>query len=685
MSGEVPSESLSSHLSERMAGRRLVAAVFTTYQFDPGFFEQEVLPVFVDLALSHVPAVRLVRLEEAMCMVNHGVAVYYDANGLVTGDGAAAKLDVARIPMRIPTGVFHPKNLLLLVESKEPDEDGEHPQTLMVGCLSANLTRSGWWSNVEVAHIEEVDAGEGSRWRDELLHFLKQLRQHSPKDTDHSAQEAIRWFVANRMDQQTNRSANSQLRTHFWSRRDVDLVDFVRETVGNRLDGLYMEIISPYFDASGESNPLQKLVECFDPKACRVFLPKADDATARVDERLYGWLREQPRCEWGTFSADVTRLSQSKDAGDRFVHAKVIRFFSQRPKREFLLVGSPNLTSAAHRQGGNLESAFLVQTHPSRAPDFWLEPEQREATRFEDPEPSSDLATSGGTRLSLLFDWETSEGFAYWDDPGPSPNLHVSAKGAPLFDCAVETGREWIPLSAEQSDRLKQRLATTTLLTVQGDGSEPGLLLVQERGMATKPSLLLDLTAADILRYWSLLTDAQRTAFIEARATDEMLASGGADLMGRAKALTVESGMFDRFAGFFHAFSQLGNSVRSALDAGRDQEAVYRLFGRKYDSLGTLLGRVSESEGEAQVGPAQDPVDRYLIALCARQLIDAIEEGYPDFWEEHAVQVHALRQSLAEALGVRDEVLAGSLEREKFLLWYENQFLPHARDIGGPE
>ena len=35
---DVPHEVLSEHFQERMEGCRLVAAVFLTYQFDPGFF-----------------------------------------------------------------------------------------------------------------------------------------------------------------------------------------------------------------------------------------------------------------------------------------------------------------------------------------------------------------------------------------------------------------------------------------------------------------------------------------------------------------------------------------------------------------------------------------------------------------------------------------------------------------------
>ncbi len=56
-----------------------------------------------------------------------------------------------------------------------------------------------------------------------------------------------------------------------------------------------------------------------------------------------------------------------------------------------------------------------------------------------------------------------------------------------------------------------------------------------------------------------------------------------------------------------------------------EREAVYRLFGRKYDSLGNLLERVSGSQ------EGGDAVDRYVIYLCAKQLCDRVRAEAPDF------------------------------------------------------
>ncbi len=186
----IPSAVLSEHVQERMKGRHLVSAIFLTYRFDPVFFEQEVLPVLLDVPLSHAAALRLVQLEDTLRHLRGQIAVYYDANGLISSEAGSAKLDVRRIPVRHRTGIFHPKNVLLLVESKDPDDQGHHPRTLLIASMSANLTRAGWWENVEVCHVEEIGEGDKTFLRDEFLSFLEKLKRKV--DVEHGAiQEMI--------------------------------------------------------------------------------------------------------------------------------------------------------------------------------------------------------------------------------------------------------------------------------------------------------------------------------------------------------------------------------------------------------------------------------------------------------------------------------------------------------------
>ena len=216
---DIPKAVLSEHFEERLRGRRLVAAVFLTFRFDPEFFEQEILPVFLNIPVSHAAAIKLVQLDDALPSVSGRVAVYYNQNGLVPEAGPG-KLDVMRIAVRHRPGIFHPKNVFALVEAAEADEDGHRSKTLLVASLSANLTKAGWWDNVEACHVEEVDEGSPTRLRDDLITFLNTLESRvGEKASDHAALRQIRAFLQSDTESRLQRSSAGVLHTHFYDGR----------------------------------------------------------------------------------------------------------------------------------------------------------------------------------------------------------------------------------------------------------------------------------------------------------------------------------------------------------------------------------------------------------------------------------------------------------------------------------
>lgn len=671
---EIPHAVLSEQFQDHMEGRRLRSAVFLTYQFDSGFFEQEVLPVFVDIPLSHAVSIRLVQLEDALREVAGQVAVYYDSNGLVTGDGGSAKLDIRRIPVQHRTGIFHPKNVFLLVEDEEPDENGFHARTLLIGSLSANLTRSGWWENVECCHIEEVAEGDRTRLKDDVAGFLESLRRKASAESEHLALREILGFLKS-VAQRQRKSSDGLLHTHFFAGRE-SLADFLEQTAGANIRGAYLEIISPYFDDAEQCTPLTTLLERFSPREVRVFLPRSAAGEALVRKELFESVRDLPGVQWGRLPKDLIRLGRSDEAGERFVHAKVYRFFTQNPKREICFVGSANLTSPAHRTGGNVETGFLVDMVPPRRPGFWLTPDQRKPVEFLVRKEDESSAASGGTRLNLRYHWDQSKAEMYWDAPDPSPMLRLTARGIDLGTVESLPSREWTAATKDLSIQVCEMLGETSLFEVHGEGESPTLLLVQEEGMSHKPSLLLRLSAADILRYWSLLTPAQRAAFLEAHAPELAMTGQGADLVTRAKISLDHDTVFDRFAGFFHAFGCLERAVRAALDEGHEKEANYRLFGKKYDSLGSLLDRISSEQDKL------DAVDRYVISLCARQLCQEIARRHSEYWKSHSVDVKALETRFDGLSEIRGQMIEQHGEGFRdFLEWFDRWFLKRAEPV----
>jgi hypothetical protein len=669
MKESIPHDVLSEHLQDLIGGRQLVAAVFITFQFDPGFFEHEVLPVLIDVPLSHSEKVRLVQLEDALRPHAGRIAVYYDANGLVVGSSGSAKLDFQRVPMRHPTGIFHPKNVFLLLEDKEADESGYHPRSLVIGALSANLTRAGWWENVEAAHFEQIYEGEKTLLREDLRGLFRQLKIRAHSESSHVAIDFLQSFLKD-IEARSLRSTSGLLHSRFFTGREA-FTDFLDEAAGDRLRGAYLEIISPYFDDVAECKPLEALIERFAPKAVRIFLPRTRSGEAAVNEKLFNSIRKRAEIEWARLPEGLLRLGKTKDSANRFVHAKIYRFFTQKPKRELCFVGSVNLTSSAHQHGGNWETGLLVDCDCHRTPDFWLIADVTRPKVFVGSS-QTDPAATGGTPLTLRFFWDTHVAKAFWDAPSSSPRLKLESRGIAVGELAPLSSATWTKISDEIASKLEEVLRETSFITVYGYTDTPALLLVQEEGMSHKPSLVLQLSATDILRYWALLSTEQRSEFLETHAPVQALLGEGADLVVARKALAGEETFFNRFAGFFHAFNSLDREVREQLAARRNREAQYRLFGKKYDSLGTLIERVTS-------GDDLKDIDRYVILLCAEQLTQELERDFADFWKAHSSDAHSLKGLLSRRGEVRDRLLARDpINMRDFLDWFDPRFVKRA-------
>jgi hypothetical protein len=78
---KIEQQVLSDALGEALAGRPVRAAVFTTFTFDPGFFELEILPNLFDRTFSPSETMRRVQLEDCLRSVDE-IAVFYDRTGL---------------------------------------------------------------------------------------------------------------------------------------------------------------------------------------------------------------------------------------------------------------------------------------------------------------------------------------------------------------------------------------------------------------------------------------------------------------------------------------------------------------------------------------------------------------------------------------------------------------------------
>ena len=679
-----PNRVLSDEISKAISGRRVTAAVFTTYTFDPEFFELEILPILFEGrfrgGFSHVEKVRLVQLEECL-RDSVDVTVFYDRSGLVD-NARSARLDFRRIDVG-RTGIFHPKLILILVEN--PSTEGSEPtKSLIAAALSANLTRAGWWESVETGHVEVINTASATNkrctFRQDLLDALHAVTNTSRAEDRGGAIEIIRRFVQEEIPRLGTR--NASWRGRYYTRLftgQESLPDWLADLrMGQR--NWNLEVVSPFFDAHG-AGTLKRLIRATRPREVRVHLPSESDGTPTVTGEQYEAV-SATKAKWSRLPPNITRSGNrgfAEGVAPRRVHAKVYRFW-RRGEGDVVLTGSVNLTQAAHSQvsAGNLEAAFLVNTtDESDRADWWLEPLDDPPDRFaERAAPEDRHSESIGVDLSLRYDW-ARHNFEYQIDAKHNKEVHLqSIAGEHVYTIHRPLPGKWENCGSNAADTVKELLESSSFVVARTQttgGKCEWRILIREEGMSHKPSLMTQLTAEEILQYWSLLSESQRQAFLADRLeTDEALL-GLRPSSATAPVGRVET-VFDCFAGIFHAFERLCRWIDMRLEERRETEVTARLFGEKYDSLPVLLR-------EILARTTRDAVVAYVTFLNAKQVAVRVKRKWPNYWAAHRDDGRKLECLLSEVETIRSELKLADPDREEFLTWFEEMFVTDAATL----
>lgn len=145
-------------------GRPLIC-VATTYTFHASFLESELLPRFLGLKFDDTEGDRPFVVEREQALATSRACVLVDADHF---DLSQSTLRWDQLPVRVPRGVQHSKVVVLIWENYA---------RLMVS--SANITRSGYRRNREIAGVIDFYDHEASAPRRLLFDALSFLRELS--------------------------------------------------------------------------------------------------------------------------------------------------------------------------------------------------------------------------------------------------------------------------------------------------------------------------------------------------------------------------------------------------------------------------------------------------------------------------------------------------------------------------
>jgi len=301
--------------SSLLTGDPAILALFSTFQFDPDFFERR---------LMKCSALKKARR----------IAVFMDAGQwqrLLQSDVLSRAMNrrYLVVPVRRGEGVFHPKLNLLLTEM-----GGQ------IQCGSNNLTRSGCSSNLELLNSLPFEFASEDTTVQTLAKQSLSFFDRAAQETDEEIGRIVRGWIA------------EVQKGYPWPKQDESFGDPPIRLV-HTYDG---PIWDRLLEVIGESQPHEIfVVSPFHDADGRICCELANQwPKAKVEllvQQGYTTLPVSPIRKLRSF-----RLAEIQDASRR-LHAKLLAWKGRNSSG--CLVGSPNFTSAAFT-GKNVEVALLL-------------------------------------------------------------------------------------------------------------------------------------------------------------------------------------------------------------------------------------------------------------------------------------------------------------------------------------
>ena len=389
---------LGEKLKEEINGRRIKAALFHSFNFDPDFFENYLLPLFLpDIPFGDNKIQNTILWKKYQNELPP-VTVYCDFHAKAQ-KGIHLDYTVRTVDLKKVNGVkacFHPKHSSILLD------DG----TLLLFIGSNNLTEAGWCINLEGVNFFKLKSGEyfPKEFKNQIRNFNQEIpsqnyNEHSPAD------DLIESFFKKRgyTDEVDFKLLNSK------DFREENNMSYFGSFLSNLClegnDGIpfkKIEIVSPYY-SSGISM-FETLIQTTNCSDISCSIPFENSDLVALDKTLFDNANEL-----GINWKAIKGMNETK--GHRFNHSKIYQFLGD--KKVFILVGSINFTNMAWKgisQGGNYESAILY-TLPAKEFESILIDYPTDNLSFSGAKPEESLIDSreDAFDLSFVIDWVSKE------------------------------------------------------------------------------------------------------------------------------------------------------------------------------------------------------------------------------------------------------------------------------------
>ncbi len=661
-------QSITDKLASVIKDRKVISSVFTTFNFEPDFFELDVIPELIgrDIPYSTDERVKTFQVREALRESSLDIDIFFDKKIFMAKSDQSPQMEYLCHGVDKGNACFHAKNIFLLVVD---EDNGE--KSLLMASGSNNLTRAGWWRNIEVQHWEEIThKGVSEIFLNRIKDDIKKLISLSSFGVCHAltkVNDFIHSCSSSRQAKQVNYYAASEEKNLFqW-------LSNIKNKPLSQYKNWNLEIISPYF-CEDQNDDLHKEFLKLGVQDITMLLPIGEDETALCQKGYFDHISGCEGIKWGRWRPEMLKNIGIDGDIHRKLHAKIYHFFNG--IQAWIFIGSVNFTNKASGMLGpkasNIESGFFLKMPSVKE---MLEP-------IKDPDTIDNFESSDDDYLPELDSNENDTipeiQISYnWKNKELSANTkrYMSYEIALIGNANQQLTTPWpiqytTSIYTKNTDKIEEEIRNSSFVTVKGKNIKTGeefpchKVMVQQIGWTHKPLDLPTLTPEQILAIYAGMKPDQRQSAILNAMLKRLIRLGSA---GEITAFNSDESDVDFFCEYAEIFTSFRIFKGNLLNSLEDKEADvdYYLTGTGVDSLPTLLANIVDPELENF-----DPVNSYLILLSAQEIFKMKEFS-------KRPQVSGIRSGINRKIKVIKETIElkqqGKMAGE-FFKWFESQF-----------
>lgn len=495
---------LADHVSLLLAEWKVEGLVFTTYQYENDAFHDLILPTFLgsqlrpDTSVVRKTTEKLSRIE-----LKYGCTVFPDHRCIWAGDyGATGVVDL--IPVRRP-GIFHPKVVVGILQKKALSGDPRRDMAVLLMVSSANLTKAGWQHNVEGVASRILAGDERPPVVDDIRNFLIELqKEDGQKHKPYASFLAAYDKVFQHAETVKVKTKERLLVTGYEKESFAESLKSAIEEIDSRaLEGMALEVISPYTSVEPNAHPLRDLVKVTKPASVVVWVPLQDPDRMKWNVDKIDALKGQvPNViSWGGLDEGVLVNPDPNNTFYRDVHAKIYRWRSVSGLAwEITAIGSHNLTSQAFSGSQNIEASLVyVEYNPQQGKAIpWLKSIKLPHQSISSEGDSEDaLPIEGTIPMAVVYDWSNGEMAVHSTDKNEREVVVTIGEIVRTFTIGPQ--KQVLVFSVEEASAVRTYILNHSFVQAKEVGGESVSIYVEQINLDDKPWLYDPVTLSDII------------------------------------------------------------------------------------------------------------------------------------------------------------------------------------------